>query len=377
MHPAVQLLRELVALPSVNPAFLAPNHPWAGEQHIAGFLAATAAKAGLDIELQEVLPQRCNLLARLAPPRPVRQRVILAPHLDTVGGDDAALFQPRIVGGRLHGRGACDTKASIACMFTALETLARSGKRPQRTEIVLAALVDEENAQLGSRYLAGSKLKANLAIVGEPTQLRAVTSHKGDVWLRLATRGKAAHGSRPELGCNAVHLMARVVRLLEDGYARELRKRPRHPVLGHGTINVGVIAGGTQPNIVPDRCTIDIDRRTLPGENERTVRGEIRTLLARHKLQVEFSPIHGNPCPALQTDVGHPLVAAFLANAGQTEALGVDYFCDAAVLAQSGIPSVVFGPGGIAQMHTVDEWISIRQVELGTSLLLKFLQSLP
>jgi acetylornithine deacetylase len=377
MHPAVQLLRELIALPSVNPAFLAHNHPCAGEQRVAEFIAATAAQAGLDIEVQEVLPRRGNVLARLTPPGPVHQRVVLAPHMDTVGGDDPSLFQPRIANGRLHGRGACDTKASIACMFSALETVARSAQRPRQTEIVLAALVDEENAQLGSRYLAGSKLKANLAIVGEPTELRVVTAHKGDVWLRLATRGKAAHGSRPELGCNAVHLMAQVVRLLEDRYARELRRRRPHPVLGRGTINVGVIAGGTQPNIVPDRCTIDIDRRTLPGENERTVRGEIRTLLTRHKLQIEFAPIHGNPCPALQTDVSHPLVRAFLANAGQTEALGVDYFCDAAVLAQHGIPSVVFGPGGIAQMHTADEWISIRQVELGTSLLLKFLQSLP
>ena len=132
MHPAVQLLRELIALPSVNPAFLAHNHPFAGEQRVAGFIAATAAQAGLDIEVQEVLPQRSNVLARLTPPGPVHQRIVLAPHMDTVGGDDPSLFQPRIANGKVHGRGACDTKGSVACMLTAMESLTRSSHRPRR-----------------------------------------------------------------------------------------------------------------------------------------------------------------------------------------------------------------------------------------------------
>jgi acetylornithine deacetylase/succinyl-diaminopimelate desuccinylase-like protein len=377
MHPTVKLLRELIALPSVNPAFVPAGDPRAGEARLAGFVAAVAASSGLDLELQEVLPQRTNVLARLVPRGPATRRVILAPHLDTVGGDDPALFQPRVRHGRIHGRGACDTKGSIACMLTALASLARSPSRPQQTEILFAGLVDEENAQFGSRYFADSGCQADLAIVGEPTELRVVTAHKGDVWLRLIARGKAAHGARPELGRNAVHLMARVVDLLETRYAAELRRRRRHPVLGRGTINVGVIAGGSQPNIVPDRCTIDIDRRTLPGESEGSVRKEIRALLDAHKLPSSFASIRGGPCPALQTDVRLPLVRALLAVVGQTRPLGVDYFCDAAVLARGGIPSVVFGPGNIAQAHTADEWIAIRQVEQGTALLLKFLQSLP
>jgi acetylornithine deacetylase/succinyl-diaminopimelate desuccinylase-like protein len=294
-----------------------------------------------------------------------------------VGGADPALFQPRVRHGRIHGRGACDTKGSVACMLTALATLARSARRPRQTEILFAGLVDEENAQLGSRYFADSKVKADLAIVGEPTKLRVVTAHKGDVWLRLIARGKAAHGARPDLGRNAVHLMARVVDLLETRYATELRRRRPHPVLGHGTINVGIIAGGSQPNIVPDRCTIDIDRRTLPGESESSVRKEIRALLAENQLQAAFARIRGGPCPALQTEARLPLVRALFAIVRQTRALGVDYFCDAAVLARRGIPSVVFGPGDIAQAHTADEWIDARQLELGTALLLKFLQSLP
>jgi acetylornithine deacetylase/succinyl-diaminopimelate desuccinylase-like protein len=170
--------------------------------------------------------------------------------------------------------------------------------------------------------------------------------------------------------------MARVVDLLETTYAAQLR-RQRHPLLGHPTINVGIIAGGSQPNIVPDRCTIDIDRRTLPGESEIMVRREIRLLLARHGLQTSFASIRGGPCPALETEIRAPLVQSFLAVVRQTRPLGVDYFCDAAVLAHGGIPSVVFGPGDIAQAHTVDEWIATRQLEHGTKLLLEFFRSLP
>jgi len=376
MHPAVQLLRELIALPSVNPAFLPLNDPRGGEQRVADFLVATAAQAGLDVELQDVSVHRANVLARLVPQGPTKQRVLLAPHMDTVGGENRALFQPRLRNGRIYGRGACDTKGSIACMLSALSALTRSAQRPRHTEIVLAALVDEENAQAGSRALANARFKADLAIVGEPTNLRVVTAHKGDVWLRLLAQGKAAHGARPELGRNAVHLMARVVDLLETTYAAQLR-RHRHPLLGHPTINVGVIAGGSQPNIVPDRCTIDIDRRTLPGQSEVTVRREIRSLLSQHKLHASFASIRGGPCPALETKVRAPLVQSFLAVVRQTRPLGVDYFCDAAVLARGGIPSVVFGPGDIAQAHTVDEWIAARQLEHGTKLLLEFFQSLP
>src|SRR5688572_33032088 len=159
-------------------------------------------------------------------------------------------------------------------MLSSLIELARAGKRPANPEVILVALVDEESGQGGSRHLARSGFTADLAIVGEPTNLQIVTAHKGDLWLQLETRGKAAHGARPELGRNAVHLMAKIVDLLETEYARQLRRR-RHRLLRHATINVGTISGGRQPNIVPDRCTIRIDRRTIPGENDPAVKREI------------------------------------------------------------------------------------------------------
>ena len=376
MSHAAKLLRELIALPSVNPAFLPPGDPRAGEQRVADFLAAITARAGLDVEVQEVFPHRANLLARLAPWAKTRQRILLAPHLDTVGGESPEIFRPREKHGRLHGRGACDTKGSVAAMLTALIELARSARRPGQTEIVFAGLADEENGQGGSRALVAKGFKADLAIVGEPTRLQIVTAHKGDLWLQLERRGKAAHGARPELGRNAVHAMARIVDLFETDYATALRKRA-HPLLGHPTINVGSIAGGSQPNIVPDRCRISIDRRTIPGETEARVRREIQSLLRKHKLSAKLLNVRNAPCPPLETNSKLPLVKQFLANVGQAKPIGADFFCDAAVLASGGIPSVVFGPGDIAQAHTADEWISLRQLQQGTRMLLRFLQSLP
>jgi acetylornithine deacetylase len=236
--------------------------------------------------------------------------------------------------------------------------------------------VDEENAQAGSRALAASGFKADLAIVGEPTRLQVVTAHKGSLWLQFETQGRAAHGATPQLGQNAVHEMARIVDVLETDYAARLRRR-RHPLLGTATVNVGTIHGGTQPNIVPDRCTITIDRRTLPGETESGVRREIAALLRAKKLPAKISSKKLAPCLPLETSSKLPLVRHFLRSVGQTRPAGVDFFCDAAVLAAGGIPSVVFGPGDIAQAHTADEWISLAALERGKYLLLNFLKSLP
>jgi len=260
-------------------------------------------------------------------------------------------------------------------MLTALCELAASKSRPLATEIAFAGLIDEEQAQAGSRALAAGGFQADLAIVGEPTHLQAVTAHKGSLWLRMETHGLAAHGATPQLGKNAVLEMARVVEVLETGYAMQLRRR-KHKLLGTATVNVGKISGGAQPNIVPDYCTIEIDRRTLPGETENSVRRELAALLAEKKLSAKISGAKLAPALPLETDPKLPLVRQFFRSLGQTRPAGVDYFCDAAVLSAAGIPSVVFGPGGIAQAHTADEWISLAQLERAKGLLLNFLKSL-
>ena len=231
-------------------------------------------------------------------------------------------------------------------------------------------------AEIETEFLVADGFKADLAIVGEPTRAKIVTAHKGDLWLQLETRGKSAHGARPELGCNAVHEMARIVDLLETKYAAQLRRR-RHKLLRCATVSVGLISGGTQPNIVPDRCTISIDRRTLPGETESSVRRELQSLLRRHELHAVISNGKPGPCLPLETNPMIPLARQFLLSAGQRAPVGVDYYCDASVLAKGGIPSIVFGPGDIAQAHTADEWISLASLERAGALLLRFLQSLP
>lgn len=371
-----RLTAELIALPSVNPAFLPPRHPHAGEGRVAEYLAALGARAGLEIEFQKVWPGRPNLLARLRPAGKVKQTVLLAPHLDTVNVTSALQLKPVVKRDRLYGRGACDTKGSVATFFTALGDLARSGRRPQSTEVVFAGLVDEEQGQGGSRFLAAKQFKADLAIVGEPTNLAVATAHKGSVWLEVETRGRAAHGATPWFGRNAVHQMARVVDALETDFAARLRQR-RHPLLGCGTVSVGTICGGTQPNIVPDRCVIGVDRRTLPGDTESSTRRDVAAFLRARKLPVTVSNVKLKPCPPLETDARAPLVGALLAAMGQKRPVGLHYFCDAAVLASGGIPSVVFGPGDIAQAHTADEWIEVAQLERGRDQVLRFLKSLP
>ncbi len=378
MTQTEKLLRELIAIPSVNPAFLPANDPRAGETGVANFLAGQAAQAGLEVEFQHVLADRANILIRLRPRQKIRHRVLLAPHLDTVAGEgiNALFFDPRKKNGRLYGRGACDTKGSVAAMFTALADLARGGNRPASTEIVLAGLLDEENGQAGSRALVASGFKAGLAIVGEPTCLRVVTAHKGNIWLKMETRGRAAHGARPELGDNAVHTASQIVHLLQTEYAAELATRA-HPLLGRPTISVGMIQGGTQPNIVPDRCMIVADRRLIPGETKAGVIREISNLLDRHGLAAVMGDTKNAPCLPMETDASLPLVRAFMEAAGGGGPLGVDYFCDASVLSKGGIPSVVFGPGDIAQAHTRDEWISLSSLEQGAAILKRFLQSLP
>ena len=380
-----KLLADLIALPSVNPAFAPAGEVSApstrhgdwhyGEKKVADFLASVAADAGLDVEFQAVLPGRANFIARLQPKNKVRQTILLAPHLDTVGADGKQ-FIPIRKNGRLHGRGACDTKGSVSAMLSALCELAASKTRPQETAIVFAGLIDEENIQAGSRALAASGFKADLAIVGEPTRLQVVTAHKGSLWLRLETHGRAAHGATPHLGKNAIHEMARIVDVLETDYAARLRRR-KHKLLGVGTVNVGKISGGKQANIVPDHCDILVDRRTLPGETEAGVRREISALLKRKKLSAQISSDKSVPCVALETDSKLPLVQQFFRSAGQPGPVGVQYFCDAAVLAAAGIPGVVFGPGDIAQAHTADEWISVSELEQSKDLLVRFLNSVP
>ena len=375
MNAVTKLLRDLVAIPSINPAFASGDRKLTGEEPVARHLITLAKRHGFSVTRQPVLPGRRNLLITLQPSGSIQRRILLAPHLDVVPAD-ACQFKPIIKNNRLYGRGACDTKGSVAVFFQALSKLAGKKQRPKHTEIVFVGLVDEECNQSGSRAFGQSKLKADLAIAGEPTMLKVVTAHKGNLWLQLGTKGKAAHGAKPELGLNAITAMSRVVDLLQTQYAARLKKR-HHPLLGSPTINIGVIRGGNQPNVVPNRCTIDIDRRTIPGETSTSVRREMNALLHTHNLNVDTLDLKGVPSPALETNFNLPLVQQFMRTACCRKPRGVDYFSDASPIAMGGTPAIVFGPGNIAQAHTDNEWLDLDQLDKAVTIITQFLQAQP
>lgn len=378
MSPVVKLLSDLVAIPSVNPSFAPAGHPLAGEHEVAAHLEAIGHKQGLKVRRQRVLKNRNNIFLTLPAQRRAKHRVVLAPHMDTVGGDlsDPKLFKPVIKKGRLHGRGSCDTKGSIAAMLSAIIRLSKQKHRPEDTEIVFIGLVDEESLQQGSRKVADSGYKADLAIVGEPTLLKVVTAHKGDIWIRFSTKGKMAHGSKPHLGVNAIHEAAKLVQFLETEYRAHLNQN-KHPLLGPGTINVGDIRGGFQANIVPDLCSLTADRRTIPGKTDAAILRELKAMLKARGIKATIESGKTFPCLPLETDDQMFLVQSLMKTCRQRKGIGVDYFCDASPLSIGGIPSVAFGPGDISQAHTADEWISIESLEKGEQILFDFLSKQP
>lgn len=373
--PLSKILCDLVSIPSINPS-LDQDNIGCAEEPVTAYLEDLSQKAGLWTNRQKVIPGRDNLMVYLSPMKKPKQRILLAPHLDVVPASLEA-FSPKISKGRLFGRGACDTKASVACFFQAMLNLSLSTNRPTQTEIIFVGLVDEEFTQSGSRAFARKGPKGNLAIVGEPTALQVVTAHKGSLWLQLETHGKAAHGSTPEKGENAILRMHHALEILFNEYSVLLSSK-NHPLLGSPTLSVGKILGGSQPNVVPNRCTVDLDRRTIPGESIDSVIKELKYLFRplgnrAPKLKVSRSV----PCPPLHTDSSMPNVQMLLRKAGRRKTRGVPYFTDASPLSAGGTPSVVFGPGNIAQAHAENEWVDLDQVERAHSIILNFLKELP
>ena len=374
MTPIVRLLCDLIEIPSVNPD-LCPDQPEiTGEERVAQFLIEKAESVGLEVSRQAVLPGRENLLVRLSPKGEVQQRIILAPHLDTVPVNSEEQLKAELKENRVYGRGACDTKGCVATYFHVLMELAKQSNRPEHTEILFVGLVDEEVNQSGSRAFADSEIKGDLAIVGEPTELEIIAAHKGNFWIKLEVEGKAAHGAEPQMGKSAVHMMAAIVDVLLTAYPKELRKRS-HPLLGSPTINIGQINGGHQPNIVPDSCWISIDRRSIPGETAESVFAEIHELLDQHNLaERKLSEIRTVPCHPLDTKPEQRLIRDFLGTTGRTKVMGVNFFSDASPISQGGTPAILFGPGSISQAHTDNEWISILQLEMAEGMLKHFLE---
>jgi acetylornithine deacetylase/succinyl-diaminopimelate desuccinylase family protein len=365
------LLRELVRRPSVNPMGRT-NIPAdiTGEHRVTAYLEEQLKSLGVEYRRQAVAPGRDNLIAYYRSNSPVT--FLWEAHQDTVPIDGMTVepFEATIRDGRMYGRGSCDVKAGIAGMLSAFTRLARE-KPAGAANVTLAFTVDEEHTFLGVQELMKSGLKADFAVVAEPTRLNIVTAHKGVVRWQLETTGRACHSSRPDEGVSAVYRMAKVLIALEE-YAVQLQRSKSDPRLGPPTFSVGMIAGGVSPNTVPDSCVIQIDRRLLPGESAPNAIADVSRFLDARNFGF---PIHAKPglaCGAL-APIAHdnPHLKRLGDAIGPHEQIAVPFGTDASTIAPT-IPAVVFGPGDIAQAHTKDEWIELDQVERAADILFRF-----
>ena len=373
MSPVLQTLADLVRINSVNSS----SESGPGEREIAGYVRRFFEQRGIEVWEEEVFPGRPNVIARL-PGRDPGRRLVLEAHTDTVSvkGMTIPPFEPLILDGKMYGRGSCDTKAGLATMMHAMASLKADGITPP-CEVLLAAVVDEEFSYRGVVKLCES-LKADAAIVAEPTEMRAVIATKGVLRCRIVVRGKSAHSSKPHLGVNAITHMARVIAAIEADNDR--MAAVQHPLVGCGTCNVGVINGGVQVNFVPDICAIEIDRRLLPGERADDAVAHYRQLLqgiAGITAEVEEPLLLVDE--ALDTPAGSAVVqtaSRVLREMGlNPDPCGVPFGCDASKLSRAGIPSIVFGPGSIDRAHTVDEYVELDQVEQALEFQRRFILS--
>jgi acetylornithine deacetylase ArgE len=372
MLETTRLLRDLVALPSLNPMGRPLQGPEVFEYRVTDYLEAFFRDLGVRYERQPVAPLRDNIVAFFDPPG-AQRALLFEAHQDTVPVDNMTVdpFAARIDGDRLFGRGACDVKGGMAAMLGAFARLVR--ERPSgATRVLMACTVDEEHGFAGVTRLARSPFVTApdlplAAVVAEPTELEIVSSHKGAVRWDVEVTGRSCHSSRPDRGVNAIYHMAALLTVVER-YAAELSAARVHPTLGPATLSVGLIEGGTSVNTVAARCRVEVDRRLLPGEDANSALADFRESLKRH-LRQDIAWDCSAPwlsAPALAADLSADLVsrlgAALDAVVGSHRVVAVPYGTDAAPLAAVGVPAVVFGPGDIAQAHTADEWVALDEV---------------
>lgn len=362
MSDVAELAAQLVAIESINPDVVPGG---SGEAAVARFVADWCERAGLETTVSEAAPGRPNLVA-VARGSGGGRSLILNAHMDTVGvAGMTDPFVPRLEGGRLYGRGSYDMKGSLAaCM---LATVAAK-ERGLGGDVILTAVCDEEFASVGTEAVAAS-VRADAAIVTEPTELQIAVAHRGFVALEVEVFGRAAHGSRPHLGIDAIAKMGRVLVGIEELDTR-LRSNPTHPFVGSGSVHASLIEGGQEFSSYPARCLLQAERRTIPGESVELVEQELREIVARAgEGDPDFSaevraPISRNP---FEVAVDEAIVEAVRRHAtsvlGSTpETVGVSFWADSALLADAGIPTVLFGPIGEGA-HAETEWVDVESLE--------------
>jgi acetylornithine deacetylase len=382
---AVKLLRDLVAIDSVNPA-LVPGAR--GEAVASEFLCKFLRQRGISAELEEAAPGRPNVVALLSPAAAAANRsekkaaslAILA-HIDTVGaGDMPDPFTPQERDGRLYGRGALDIKSGVAAMCSAA-IAARDAGAIQKP-LLIAAVVDEECDSVGTEALL-KRYIAEAAIVIEPTDLRLTIAHKGYAWFEIVTHGRAAHGSLPSEGRDAIRMMGRVLNIL-DALDRKLASLTPHPLLGHGSLHASLIRGGQELSSYPAECRLQLERRMLPDESAGEIEVELRSLVAGLSARdPDFrATVRGlGSRPAYEISPDAPIVRLVgdairktLGSDAAEQFVGMAAWTDTALLSAAGVPGIVFGPSGRG-LHGKEEYVELDSVVQCSEILLEAIQS--
>lgn len=375
----VELAQALVRIPSVNPDG-DPGVGETGEGEVAVYVRDFLAQSGAVAVLEEVLPGRPNVIGRFrtnpaadGKPKP---RIVFGPHLDTVGVGGMTIdpFGGEVREGKLWGRGACDTKGPMAAMLWALWEL-REEIPDLPVEVHFAGFMSEESDQHGSRHFAEHHGQDYaFALIAEPTDLQTVFKHKGCLWTDIETFGVAVHGSRPELGENAIVKMAKLIKALDADFRTQLSGCGDDPWLGRSTISLGMIRGGTRPNITADHCELTVDIRYNPAVRDAGGPQELLRAFVEKLDPTARTVTRGALSPCLDTPVENPFVQSLVKRGAALT--GAPWFCDAAFLAEAGVPAVAVGPGSIAQAHTKDEWIDVGELDRGAAFWVEWLRGL-
>ena len=348
MSEVAELAAALVRIDSVNPALIAGA---AGEVEVARFVSGWLERAGLEVEVVEPVAGRPSVIG-FARGTGAGQALLLNAHLDTVGVQAMEMpFDARVEDGRLYGRGSYDMKGALAAAMFAVADAAALGLSG---DVILTAVADEEVASLGTEAVLG-RVVADVAIVCEPTELQVAIAHRGFAGFEIETHGVAAHGSRPDLGVDAIAKMGHVLVALEE-LDQRLQAGRRHPLIGTGSLHASLIEGGQEFSSYPARCLLTGERRTLPGETAAEIEADLRHAAGDAELRLLVSR------EPFEADEGHELVRAVSTAAGVTGAVGLPFWTDAALVAAAGIPAVLFGPVGEGA-HAAVEWVDVSSLE--------------
>ena len=367
---ARDILAELVSVPSVHPE-ADPGGTLPGEAAAAKLMATYLRRLGADVSVKLLAAGRPSVIGVFEPARRARATVAFAPHLDTVGvrGMTVAPFTLTARAGRLHGRGACDTKGPTAVLLAALARWTRSSaSRNGDIRWIVAATAGEEQGSLGARALVAEGFRADFAVALEPTDLRVVHGAKGILRVWLEVPGRAAHGAKPERGDNAVYRALPLIDALKNDLGPRLAQQ-RHPILGGCSLNLGIVQGGGELNLVPALCRLGLDIRVHPDFPAAEVLALLRATVRKHAPRAKL--VLHREGPSFVTPRTDPWAKRLRASGRGWAA--ADWFCDANIFAGAGIPAVAFGPGSIAQAHTRDEFIVARELDAGVDAFARFL----